>query len=326
MYIWENEDYVVVPLSYNIFYRESRWNKRHISFAREFSVSDELLKEMKGIIIEEKNERIIAIDMEKVNYPGKMFGELDNLRGRVIFYNINNVVIRKKMQENLSRLNWNQEENMCYLNGIISESIINAYKTIFVRTSQKLYSKILNEITDRCTNDTPILLDSSGLYSNMYISVKKLFLNPCNYYYVLYGMAGEVEKLGEFDSFISSSKNGAIIASLLGAMLNKKVVHIQGVGPKYSMRFGNKQNEIKKGRSYVYVYDFICTGTESKIVSALINANDAYMIGEIGFAKYYSSDRAKINSVKNQKCLITTEDANLKYKIAGSKNDIVKLL
>ena len=326
MYIWQNEDYVVIPVSYNIFYRESKKNKRHISFAREFSLSEELLKEISGMIIENKNEKIIAVDMERVNYPGKMFQQLGDLREQVIFFNINNEVVRGKMQENLPRLNCNQEENMCCLNGIISESIINAYITIFVKASQKLYSKILYKITDTCVKDAPIVLDSSGLYSNMYISVKKLFLHPHDYYYILYGMAGEVEKMGEFDSFISSSKNGAIIATLLGAMLNKKAVHLQGIGPKYSMKFGNKQNEIKRGRTYIYVYDFICTGTESKIVSALITANDAYMVGEIGFARYYSSDRERINSVKNQKCLITTEDAKLDYKIAGSKSDIIKLL
>ena len=328
MYIWENEDYVVIPVSYNIFYRESRRNKRHISFAREFSLSEdeELLKEIKGMVIEKKNEKIIAVDMERVNYPGKMFQQLDDLQEQVIFFNINNEVVRGKMQENLPKLKWNQEKNMCCLNGIISENTISAYTTIFVKASQKLYSEILYKITDTCKKDTPIVLDSSGLYSNMYISVKKLFLHPYDYYYVLYGMAGQVEKLGEFDSFISSSKNGAIIATLLGTMLNKKAVHLQGVGPKYSMRFGNKQNEIKRGRTYIYVYDFICTGTESKIVSALITANDAYMVGEIGFARYYSSDRERINSVKNQKCLITTEEAKLDYKIAGSKSDILKLL
>lgn len=326
MYYWEDDIYIVIPLSYNIFFRESLKNKRRISFAREFSISDGLFDELKDLIIEKGSEKTIVVDMEQVNYPGKMFEDLYDIKKKVIFYNIQSDLVRKKMQENLPILNWNQEESICYLNGIISDDVVKAYESIFKSVSKELYSGILRDIVDFGEVENPLLLDSSGLYSNMYISVKKLFLNPQSYYFVLFGMAAAVESLGEFDSFISSSKNGAILANLLGAMLNKKVVHIQGVGPKYSMRFGNKQNEIKKGKTYVYVFDFKCTGTESKILSALVNANDAYLAGEIGFAQYYCNDSDRLRLDDRVKCLITTGEAGLQYKVAGSKSDIIKLM
>lgn len=326
MYYWEDDTYVIIPISYNIFYRESLKNKRHISFAREFSITDGFLEELKKIILMYESKKTIAIDMERVNYHGKMFEDFRNTQQRIVFFNVRGETLRNEMQEDLPSLAWNDDETICLLNGMISEDILCDYKTKFNLTYKKLYSKILNSIKDSCENGKPLLLDSSGLYSNIYITVKKLFLVPKDYYFVLYGMAMEVEKFGEFDSFISSSKNGAILANLLGNMLNKKVVHIHGVGPKYSMKFGNMQNEIKRGKTYVYVFDFICTGTELKVMSALINSNDAYLVGGIGFAKYDSQDREDSFFYDKIKCLITTDEAGIQYKIAGDKADILKLM
>ena len=325
MYFLENDVYVIIPLSFNIFYRESLKDKTHISFSREFSIDNEILEELQKLIIENESKKIIALNMERVNYPGKMLEDLRNIKQCVIFYNVHGDILRKKMRENLPSLNWNQDKVICILNGEISDNILESYNTDFKSANQKLYSKILNDVKDLCEYGKPLLLDSSGLYSNMYITVKRLFLNPMSYYFVLYGMALDAEKFGEFDSLISSSKNGAILANLLGNMLNKKVVHIHGVGPKYSMKFGNIQNEIKRGKTYVYVFDFICTGTELKIISALINANDAYLKGGIGFAKYDSYDRQN-SFILNVNCLVTTNEAGLQYKVAGDKTDMLQLM
>lgn len=326
LYYWEDEKYIIIPLSFNIFYRESLRNKRHISFAREFSISEILFDELLDLITKTNVQKIVALDMQRVNYPGKMFGEMKDIKQKVVFFNIFGEVLQKKMQEDLPTLNWSHDERICFLNGLISENILNAYETDFVLVNQNLYGKILVSIADMYDENTPLLLDSSGLYSNMYITVKKLFLDPLSYYFILYGMAVNVEGMGEFDGFISSSKNGAILANLLGSLLNKKVVHIQGVGPKYSMKVGNIRNEIKYGKSYIYVFDFICTGTELKIISALVNSNDAYLVGAIGFAMYGGKKRKQTVAVQKVNCLITTEEAKVQYKIAGSEDDIYNLM
>lgn len=326
MYYWEDDSYIIIPISYNVFYRESLKNKRHISFAREFSITNGLLEEILKIILKYGSKKTLVLDMERVNYPGKMFEEFRSIHYSVIFCNIRGEILRKKMQEDLPSLAWSDDEDICLLNGMLTETILDEYETKFSVIYKKLYARILNSIKDSCKDGEPLLLDSSGLYSNMYISVKKLFLTPNDYYFVLYGMAIEVEKLGEFDSFISSSKNGAILANLLGSLLNKKVVHIQGVGPKYSMKFGNIQNEIKRGKAYVYVFDFICTGTELKVLSALINSNDAYLVGGIGFARYGKMDEERTFMKDKIKCLVTTYEAGVEYKVAGDKADILRLM
>ena len=101
MYYWEDDSYIIIPISYNVFYRESLKNKRHISFAREFSITNGLLEEILKTILKYGSKKTIVLDMERVNYPGKMFEEFRSIHYGVIFCNIRGEILRKKMQEDL---------------------------------------------------------------------------------------------------------------------------------------------------------------------------------------------------------------------------------
>ena len=320
----ENEKYIIIPLASDIFYQESKLNRRYMGFAREYFIPEELFENIKEVIRRSAGQKSGALDMNRVDYPGRLLEDLAEFSEKIIFFNVNRPVLKDKLKENLPHMKWNEEETLAVFNGNVTKDIIQANEKYFKNAYKLIYGDILRDIEDTYDKD-PIYLDSSGLYGNMYISSKKLFTKPESYFQILYGMALETEKIGEFDSFISSSKNGAILAGILGAMLGKKVVHIRGVGPRYSMYFGNIQKEIKKGKSYVYVFDFVCTGTELKILSALVNANDAYLIGGVGIAEYEGNIEGKKFFMKNINPLITTKEAGLKYKIAGSKEDVRKL-
>ena len=324
MFYSESEKYVIVPLASNIFFQESKLNRKYMGFAKEYFISDKLFDEIKELIRQFVDVKVIALDMNRVDYPGRLFEELVECTEMVIFFNVNRQVLKDKLKENLPHMKWNEEDTLGVHNGNVTQDIILANDTCFKNVNKVIYKDILNSIVDLYDRD-PIYLDSSGLYGNMYISAKKLFVKPEAYFQILYGMALETEKLGEFDSFISSSKNGAVLAEILGAMLGKKVVHIRGVGPRYSMYFGNIQKEIKKGKSYVYVFDFVCTGTELKILSALVNANDAYLIGGVGIAEYEGEMEEKNSFMEKINPLITTKEAGLNYKIAGCREDVRKL-
>lgn len=326
MYCWEDNGYMVIPLAFNIFYSESRNDKRNIGFGREFSISDEIFEELQLLLKSQSDDKITAIDMQRINYPSRMFEGLRETEKPILFFNVQGQIVHSMMEEDLPKLSWSEDRAVCFLNGEMSKGIADACSSRKMFAYKKMYSRILNDIKQPCKKGHPLLLDSSGLYSNMYITVKKLFLKPTDYYFVLYGMAAETEKLGDFDGFISSSKNGAILANLLGSLMNKKVVHIQGVGPRYSMRVGNVQNEIKRGRTYVYVSDFICTGTEMKIMSSLINSNDAYLTNTVGFAMYSDEGRKENFILKRARCLITTGEAGIAYKIAGNREDMLELM
>jgi len=327
MFYLKREEFIILPISFIVFLKEAKKNKRNINFAKQFTMSVELFEDILALIEEKGNDYTIALDMDRVDYPGKFFEELKELNNKIIFFNIKGNILIEKMKEDIQNLNWNDKEEVCCLNYTMSSHIINKYKSVLKNANIEYYIKIINQIKEPCDIEKPLLLDSSGLYSNMYINVKKVFLIPEFYYFILFGMAKCIdEEFDKYDGFISSSKNGAILASLLASMFRKKVVHILGVGPKYSMRVGNIQNEIKRGKSYIYVFDFICTGTEYKVLSALVNANDANLIGGIGFAQYSSVNSEKKMSFEKVNSLVTTSEAGIQYKIAGSIEDIKYLM
>lgn len=96
-----------------------------------------------------------------------------------------------------------------------------------------------------------------------------------------------------------------------------KEVHLIGVGPKYAMESGNPMDSIKEGKKYAYIFDFLCTGTELKIVDALIHAKRAHLVYAAGIARYkkkYGKGAAfQIDT------LTDTEEMEIDYKIAGDE-------
>ena len=112
MYYIEDENFVIIPLSFVIFYRDSLKNRGHVRFANEFSISDGLFEELKDLIKEKGMHKIIAIDFDRVTYPSKILEDLRNYEQKIVFFNIHGEILRNKIKENLPSLNWgeNQEQ------------------------------------------------------------------------------------------------------------------------------------------------------------------------------------------------------------------------
>lgn len=318
------KEVIMIPMALNAFYYNIPIGTKRITFAETVSIGEEFLEEVFEFINQNAVGKYIIIDMKNADYAFRLFEKFIQIDAQVVFVNIESNMLREKMKENIPNLQMSSNEQSGVLNmnyDRVAEKICLEYSSI---CDHKIYVEIVQSIIDNIPDDPiePQKLDSSGLYSNMYINVKKLFLYPEKYYAIAFGLAQKiVKKELEFDGFVSSSKNGALLANLLGMMLNKKTIHIMGLGPKYSMNIGNVQKEIKRRKNYIYVFDFRCTGTEMKVLSALVNANDAYIQGSIGIATYKND-----NDVKNMMCLVNISDEKIPYKIAGDREDIIKLM
>lgn len=183
--------------------------------------------------------------------------------------------------------------------------------------------KIIEIIFGLAENEhKPILLESSGLYGNYYVNIKKLFLNVDNFYFIMFCLAEMVYPYiisKRINAFVSSSKNGAIIANILGGLLDVKEVHLIGVGPKYSMELCDSVKCIQEERKYAYIFDFMCTGTELKIVSALINSKRGYLVYSAGIARY--KENINFNLIKDMDVIVDTKELGIKYKIFGEPGD-----
>ena len=54
------------------------------------------------------------------------------------------------------------------------------------------------------------------------------------------------------------------------------------------MELDGSVENIKQGKRYLYIFDFMCTGTELKIVSALVNSKKGVIKGAVGISRYKS--------------------------------------
>ncbi|OUQ22675.1 hypothetical protein B5E77_16475 [Lachnoclostridium sp. An131] len=327
MQVYIEKELVMIPMALNSFYYNIPFGAKKIVFSKTVSISEEFMEILLNYINELPTEKHIILDLENIDYAFKLFEEFQKINRPLIFININTQSLREKIKENLPGIQLDSKGTNGTLNAYFNKSVLDICSQYSSCISHKVYVKIVKELIDKVKKSSgePHKLDSSGLYSNMYVNVKKLFLEPECYYAIVYGLARKiVDSDIEFDGFVSSSKNGALLANLLGMLLDKKVIHIMGIGPKYSMNIGNVQKEIKKRKNYICIFDFRCTGTEMKILSALINANDAYVQGYAGIAVYKYD--LKDVSENIMLYLVDIKDEEIPYKIAGEKEDLIKLM
>ena len=65
------------------------------------------------------------------------------------------------------------------------------------------------------------------------------------------------------------------------------------IGPQYALPVSAVER-IQRGERYLYVYDFICLGTEAKLLHALLASRGAFLAGGIGVASYIPLDNPEL--------------------------------
>lgn len=327
MQIYEEHDFVMIPLAMNAFFYNITVGTHKIKYSNSVSVGEKFLDIAIEYFEKIPEEKYIILDLQDTDYAFHLFEKLRIIMRPVIFINILSKSLSDKLKEDLPTIQFSTDEKNAVLNMNFDDTIENVCLEYSSTIPHNIYVKIVRELIDDIPRNPiqPQKLDSSGLYSNMYVNIKRLFQYPEHYYSIAFGLAKKiVDSKIEYDGLISSSKNGALLANLLGMLLNKKVIHIIGLGPKYSMNTGDLQKEIKKRKNYIYVFDFRCTGTEMKALLALISANEAYVTGAAGIAVYKSDYIDIIDN--NLMYLVDLKAESIPYKIAGEKEDIIALL
>lgn len=137
--------------------------------------------------------------------------------------------------------------------------------------------------------DAKTLLESSGVYVNHYIAMKNLFRDMKDAMFVVYQMAEAVcsgcpDWRGK--TLVCCSKTGAALTSLLSMILGLKVVYCVNIGPKFALDIEHLKQEIRLGEKYIYAFDFLCMGTEVKILHALLSVLGGNLVYGIGVANY----------------------------------------
>ncbi len=309
----------ILPIDFWSFYSTEKDYILPIKFSISQCIGDTVCEYIFQEINEVKDDTFLAIDMNNISaYPNRMFSKINCNSCNVFFYNVNDEKLKMRMEEDLPDLIWPNDSTAVFSTDKWEE--IERMIISECNASRKyMQAEIIKK--NMLRNDGYIyFLESSRLYSNCYLSIKSLFREVEEFYFVIFSLAQMIASFKEgFDAFVTSSKNGAIIAAVLGDVLNIKEIHILGIGPKYSMELGDSVDNIKPGKRYIYVFDFMCTGSELKIVSTLLNTKKGILKGAIGISRY-KEDQLGIPWGIN--VLVEEKELGIDYYIAGSEEDI----
>ncbi len=167
---------------------------------------------------------------------------------------------------------------------------------------------------------------SSNIYATEYIDIRKLLAQKNNISIFLYGLYKILQRIDSYDSFVVVSNNGAILANILADFYDKPVLYLLNLGPKIALKDREIKSQIKKGSSYIYIFDFLCLGNEYKTLDMLLKINGAKLMKSIGIAQLLPSDRysAEENKVESIICLKDYEEI-FSYKIACYENELKKI-
>lgn len=334
MYIIEYDNFTLLPLAYNEFCNDIE----SLIQPKEYAGAIEIERIIDSSTFENivaycnKDKKILyVIDMRDIiSYENKIFKKLlECTNAKIIIINIQNSLF-ESIKEDLN-----------------NEYIEIDNKTLCSRDDLKnIYEKLCDEIYNIYHNETIAIvhwmkqnvtqeklrdikpLDSSGVYCNMYINAKRLFIDPDKYCFVIYQMISMIIKSGcKFDALVSASRNGANIASVIGWLLNKKVIHCTSLGPKFSLGASSGYKDVRKNKKYIYIFDFMCLGTEAKLLNALLSYKGASLVEGYGIANYIDfEDSSKFSVLNKMRSLVDVQRENVGYRIAGSKKEIEDML
>lgn len=319
MFTIDNDKICVIPVDFIVFFNDACKLKEKNVYSAKQNISESTFDILYDRINNYEEDKFLAIDMDNISsYPMHLFGKIKCESPNVFFYNIREKNMKLRMEEDIESIQWIDDYTASFslckrseIEKMITTDCLNSRNR---KEMEIIYSKML------MNSENAYKLESSGLYSNCYFSVKNLFREVDELYYIIFCLARKIAEIPKFDAFVTSSKNGAILAAILGDLLKIKEIHLLGVGPKYSMELGDSVDCIKEGKRYLYVFDFMCTGTELKIVSALINSKKAKLKGAVGISRYKKEIDLFIDNGIN--VLVEAKDMNIPYILAGNEKDI----
>ncbi len=325
----ENKNFAVIDLGLNVFRFRQTYQKDRLRFDTDIMLNtlwvENLRKELSFQQTAHPNVWI-GINMEYIHSCQDReaftnFTKSMQNPSKVFFYNIlSDSLMAERMTSDLESAGGTPEID-CE-NGILylaKPSDIDG-KDLLNQCERIVQSKLEDSVRKLVSPQDPLeLLASSNIYADHYVNVKRLFMNPDELYLIIYYMSRYLMKIDQdYQGLVASSKNGAVLAALLGRMIGKDVVYCVNVGPQYALPIDAAEC-IQSGKKYVYVCDFICMGTEVKLLHAVISNRKAILANGIGVANYIPLDNLELEEkhspLARMYCLVDLLSAKIPYNV-----------
>lgn len=296
------DNLTVIDLALDMFLKKQRRQDKQISFDENLLLNTsrvELLKENLSSMQKEHPDRLIGISMEFFHSceDSKAFLHFtEDLPdpSKIFFYNI--LPTSDFLARMLSDMSEVQAEFDTVSGVLFPVKPGKADGKDLVRRCERTIQAHLEEIVSDITSEQnpPELLASSSVYVSHYVDIKRLFMKPDTLAIMIYYLSRYIVNAEEeFEALVATSKNGAVLAGLLGRMTGRKVVCCVNIGPQYALPVSAVER-IQQGKRYLYIYDFICLGTEAKLLHALLASRGALLAGGVGVASYIPLDNPEL--------------------------------
>lgn len=284
-------------------------------------VSKAFLSHLKEKICQEVETDIIILDFEHIilGEPGSLKEFCLSLQAciRLVIYSNLNDKIYGLVEAGLG-------DNAC---GAAKEKVIsnaegftyytNFFKPFREKRNEKISNIVKIFLKNTCINEESYLA-SSNLYANKYVNIKNIFTNQDIYYLVLIQLFNLISlnfNENEYDKLVCVSLNGAVVATLLGQMINKKVIYLMNLGPNLNIRDKESLGKIKVSEKYLFIADMLCTGTELKVAETITNYRSAEIVGALVVAQYLKA----MSSIPVCKIFEINDGDDFDYKVYSKK-------
>lgn len=313
MFVIETEKVIIYPVAYNLYVdkvgknfhtgmslRKNGKDNTNSLFSNESKLDEDDEKKIMNDI--KYIERMLVLDFQNMMMKDRSNFEIliPDRNTDIVFTNLavetgffdkvaTDLKIQSKLQDRNNRTIYSNEETRKQLEDIN----LSAYL-------KKAYCDYIAEMIMDCLDGKDgkfEFLESSCVFSTKYVNIRKIFRKPEQEKFLLYCLACRVKELaGEVINYklVCTSKTGAILANIISQMINAPVVYCVEVGPKFAVKPDDIIEKVKEHERYVYIFDFICIGTELKILSTFISDKKSKLICGVGPASYIHCNHPEI--------------------------------
>lgn len=326
----EGDNYIIILLEHYLDYVESKEISCVLNL--DFISMEHLVGYMCSAA-----KSYFLLDMKYIRNAGdRVFAYLkDNkILKRLAFYNLQfaKKEVVQKLQEDLKEeLAEDEKHHLIYF----SEEVRKMYFDI---DFQNIYLKQKKEILLKYVTKEITFLQSSGVYSNMSLDYKEMLEFSSDLHFLIGELCYflyQIMNQKKIHSLVAASKNGIVLASIIGQRVGLPVIYHSNIGQKYvrkvlkektSKKTSKKTNLIEEENNYVLIYDVVCLGTEIRILNGIINAFGGNLVGGIGMVCVQESDKYrqkdKDSVLAKVQCFATAKELGLNYRIAMTPEEL----
>lgn len=322
----EGDNYIIILLEHYLDYVESN----EISCVSNFDFIS--MEHLVDYMIS-TNKSCFFLDMKYVRNAGdRVFAHLKDkeILKSLVFFNLQfaKKEVVQKLQEDLKEeLEEDKNHHLIYF----SEEVRKRYFDINFQTIYMMQKKeiLLKYVTREIT-----FLQSSGVYSNMSLDYKEMLEFSSDLHFLIGELSYflyQIMDKKKIHSLVAASKNGIVLASIIGQKVGLPVIYHSNIGQKYVRKVlkgktSKKTNLIEEENNYVLIYDVVCLGTEIRILNGIINAFGGNLVGGIGMVCVQESDKYrqknKDSVLAKVQCFATAKELGLNYRIALTSEEL----